>query len=154
MTVTIRTKKLRVNKLLARKELLLEVFHEGKPNVSQAELKQLISTNTNGMRRILYSMVSRQPLEVTDPLDSSFAMIINSIWSNMNLTTDSEELKSYPREILKEKPRNNSRERLRNQEVLKEEKYSPLEKLKLEPILKRLRKNIFKKSLLLELVYE
>ena len=44
MTVTIRTKKLRVNKLLARKELLLEVFHEGKPNVSQAELKQLICT--------------------------------------------------------------------------------------------------------------
>lgn len=44
MTVTIRTKKLRVNKLLARKELLLEVFHEGKPNVSQAELKQLISS--------------------------------------------------------------------------------------------------------------
>ena len=43
MTVTIRTKKLRVNKLLARKELLLEVFHEGKPNVSQAELKTLIS---------------------------------------------------------------------------------------------------------------
>ena len=43
MTVTIRTKKLRVNKLLARKELLLEVFHEGKPNVSQNDLKQLIS---------------------------------------------------------------------------------------------------------------
>lgn len=42
MTITIRTKKLRVNKLLARKELLLEVFHEGKPNVSQADLKQLI----------------------------------------------------------------------------------------------------------------
>ena len=44
MTVTIRTKKLRVNKLLARRELVLEVFHEGKPNVSQAELKQLIAS--------------------------------------------------------------------------------------------------------------
>ena len=44
MTITIRTKKLRVNKLLARKELVLEVFHEGKPNVSQSDLKALISS--------------------------------------------------------------------------------------------------------------
>lgn len=44
MTITIRARKLRVNKLLARKELVVEVFHEGKPNVSQADLKQLIST--------------------------------------------------------------------------------------------------------------
>ena len=35
MTITIKTKSLRVNKLLARRELVLEVYHEGKPNVSQ-----------------------------------------------------------------------------------------------------------------------
>jgi ribosomal protein S24E len=34
MTITIRAKRIRVNKLLARKEIVLEVFHEGKPNVS------------------------------------------------------------------------------------------------------------------------
>ena len=43
MTITIRPRKLKINKLLARRELVLEVFHEGKPNVSQADLKQLIS---------------------------------------------------------------------------------------------------------------
>lgn len=43
MTITIKTRRLRVNKLLARKELLLDVYHEGKPNVSQKELKELIS---------------------------------------------------------------------------------------------------------------
>ncbi len=37
--VTIKTKILRVNKLLARKELVLEVYHENKPNVSKKELK-------------------------------------------------------------------------------------------------------------------
>ncbi len=41
--VTIKTKLLRVNKLLARKELVLEVYHENKPNVSKKELKELIS---------------------------------------------------------------------------------------------------------------
>ena len=44
MTITIKTKRLRVNKLLARKELVLQVFHEGKPNVSQADLKDLIAS--------------------------------------------------------------------------------------------------------------
>jgi len=43
MAVTIKTRRLRVNKLLARKELVLDVFHEGKPNVSQKELRELIS---------------------------------------------------------------------------------------------------------------
>lgn len=43
MAITIKTRRLRVNKLLARKELLLDVYHEGKPNVSQKELKDLIS---------------------------------------------------------------------------------------------------------------
>lgn len=43
MTTIIKTKKLRVNKLLARKELVLEVFHEGKPNVSHTELKELLA---------------------------------------------------------------------------------------------------------------
>lgn len=42
MAITIRTRRLRVNKLLARRELLLDVYHEGKPNVSQKELKALI----------------------------------------------------------------------------------------------------------------
>jgi small subunit ribosomal protein S24e len=44
MTITIRPRKIRVNKLLARKEIVLEVFHEGKPNVSLAELKELLAT--------------------------------------------------------------------------------------------------------------
>ena len=44
MTVTIKTRRLRVNKLLARRELLLDVYHEGKPNVSQKELKELIAS--------------------------------------------------------------------------------------------------------------
>ena len=43
MAVTIKTRRLRVNKLLARKELLLDIYHEGKPNVSQKELKDLIA---------------------------------------------------------------------------------------------------------------
>ena len=43
MAVTIKTKRLRVNKLLARKELLLDVYHEGKPNVSQKDLRELIA---------------------------------------------------------------------------------------------------------------
>jgi len=43
MTITIKTRRLRVNKLLARKELLLDVYHEGKPNVSQKDLKELIA---------------------------------------------------------------------------------------------------------------
>jgi small subunit ribosomal protein S24e len=43
MAITIKTRRLRVNKLLARRELLLDVYHEGKPNVSQKELKELIS---------------------------------------------------------------------------------------------------------------
>jgi small subunit ribosomal protein S24e len=43
MAITIKTRTLRVNKVLARKELLLDVYHEGKPNVSQKDLKDLIS---------------------------------------------------------------------------------------------------------------
>ena len=43
MTITIKTRRLRVNKLLARKEVLLDVYHEGKPNVSQKDLKELIA---------------------------------------------------------------------------------------------------------------
>jgi hypothetical protein len=43
MTITIKTRRLRVNKLLARRELLLDVYHEGKPNVSQKDLRELIA---------------------------------------------------------------------------------------------------------------
>ena len=43
MAITIKTRRLRVNKLLARKELLLDVYHEGKPNVSQKDLRELIA---------------------------------------------------------------------------------------------------------------
>lgn len=43
MTITIKTRRLRINKVLARKELLLDVYHEGKPNVSQKDLKDLIA---------------------------------------------------------------------------------------------------------------
>jgi len=44
MTITIKTRRLRVNKLLARRELLLDIYHEGKANVSQKDLKELISS--------------------------------------------------------------------------------------------------------------
>jgi len=44
MSITIKTRRLRVNKLLARKELLLDVFHEGKANVSQKDLRELIAS--------------------------------------------------------------------------------------------------------------
>jgi len=47
MTITIKTRRLRINKLLARKELLLDVYHEGKPNVSQKDLKELIANKYN-----------------------------------------------------------------------------------------------------------
>lgn len=43
MAITIKTRRLRVNKLLARRELLLDVYHEGKPNVSQKDLRELIA---------------------------------------------------------------------------------------------------------------
>ena len=43
MTITIRARRLRINKVLSRKEILLDVFHEGKPNVSQNDLKELVS---------------------------------------------------------------------------------------------------------------
>ncbi|XP_031472912.1 uncharacterized protein LOC116245577 [Nymphaea colorata] len=46
MTITIKTRRLRVNKLLARRELLLDVYHEGKPNVSQKDLRELIAAKT------------------------------------------------------------------------------------------------------------
>lgn len=43
MAITIKTRRLRVNKLLSRRELLLDVYHEGKPNVSQKDLRELIA---------------------------------------------------------------------------------------------------------------
>ena len=43
MTITIRPRKIRVNNLLARKDIVLEVFHEGKPNVSLAERKEVLA---------------------------------------------------------------------------------------------------------------
>lgn len=44
MAITIKTRRLRVNKLLARRELLLDVYHEGKPNVSQKDLREQIAS--------------------------------------------------------------------------------------------------------------
>ena len=44
MAVTIRSRRRVVNKLLSRSELLLEVFHEGKANVSHKDLKELIAS--------------------------------------------------------------------------------------------------------------
>ena len=43
MAITIKTRRLRVNKLLARRELLLDIYHEGKANVSQKDLRDLIA---------------------------------------------------------------------------------------------------------------
>ena len=48
MAVTIKTRKLRVNKLLSRKELLLDIYHEGEANVSQKKLKDLVADKFRG----------------------------------------------------------------------------------------------------------
>ncbi len=44
---TIKVRRLRINKLLARRELLLDIYHQGKPNVSQADLKELLAKKFN-----------------------------------------------------------------------------------------------------------
>lgn len=43
MAITIRSRRKQINKLLSRKEILLEVFHEGQANVSHKELKDKIA---------------------------------------------------------------------------------------------------------------
>ena len=43
MAVTIRARRRLINKLLARREFLLDVFHENKANVSHKDLKELIA---------------------------------------------------------------------------------------------------------------
>merc|ERR1712022_76697 len=41
---TVRTRKFLTNRLLARKQMVVDVIHPGRPNVSKAELKEKIST--------------------------------------------------------------------------------------------------------------
>ncbi|KAF0921024.1 hypothetical protein E2562_038227 [Oryza meyeriana var. granulata] len=41
--VTLRTRKFMTNRLLSRKQFVLEVIHPGRPNVSKAELKERLS---------------------------------------------------------------------------------------------------------------
>ena len=43
MAVTIRARRRLINKLLSRREILLDVFHENKANVSHKDLKTLIA---------------------------------------------------------------------------------------------------------------
>ena len=41
--VTIRARRRQVNKLLSRREILLDVFHEGKANVSHKDLREEVA---------------------------------------------------------------------------------------------------------------
>uniref|UniRef100_A0A0E0C7D9 40S ribosomal protein S24 n=1 Tax=Oryza meridionalis TaxID=40149 RepID=A0A0E0C7D9_9ORYZ len=41
--VTLRTRKFMTNRLLSRKQFVLEVIHPGRPNVSKAELKEKLA---------------------------------------------------------------------------------------------------------------
>ncbi|KAG7957919.1 hypothetical protein I3843_11G199500 [Carya illinoinensis] len=41
--VTIRTRKFMTNRLLSRKQFVIDVLHPGRPNVSKAELKEKLS---------------------------------------------------------------------------------------------------------------
>ncbi|KAF6137077.1 hypothetical protein GIB67_030841 [Kingdonia uniflora] len=41
--VTIRTRKFMTNRLLSRKQFIIDVLHPGRPNVSKAELKEKLS---------------------------------------------------------------------------------------------------------------
>uniref|UniRef100_A0A0D6R1I3 40S ribosomal protein S24 n=1 Tax=Araucaria cunninghamii TaxID=56994 RepID=A0A0D6R1I3_ARACU len=41
--VTVRTRKFMTNRLLARKQFVIDVLHPGRPNVSKAELKEKLS---------------------------------------------------------------------------------------------------------------
>ncbi|PPR91591.1 hypothetical protein GOBAR_AA29094 [Gossypium barbadense] len=41
--VTIRTRKFMTNRLLSRKQFIIDVLHPGRPNVSKAELKENLS---------------------------------------------------------------------------------------------------------------
>ena len=44
MAITIRARRRLVNKLLARREILLDIFHENKANVSHKDLKELVAS--------------------------------------------------------------------------------------------------------------
>ena len=43
MAITIRARRRLINKLLSRREILLDVFHENKANVSHKDLKELVA---------------------------------------------------------------------------------------------------------------
>jgi small subunit ribosomal protein S24e len=43
MAITIRARRRQVNKLLSRKEIVLDVFHEGVANVSHKDLRDLVA---------------------------------------------------------------------------------------------------------------
>ncbi|CAL5194655.1 small ribosomal subunit protein eS24z-like [Vicia villosa] len=45
--ITIRTRKFLTNRLLSRKQFVVEANHPGKPNVSRAELKEKLATMYN-----------------------------------------------------------------------------------------------------------
>lgn len=93
-------------------------------------------------------MDSGLPSEVTDPLVFVLHMTTSKPLLNTNPTTDSEDWKSSPREILRENQRNNLKEKLKNLEVEKEEKYLLLEKPKLEPTSRRPKKITSRRLLL------
>ncbi|KAL8096183.1 hypothetical protein AgCh_037218 [Apium graveolens] len=54
--VTIRTRKFMTNRLLSRKQFIIDVLHPGKANVSKAELKQKLAE--------LYSVKDTQAISV------------------------------------------------------------------------------------------
>ena len=135
MAVTIRTRRLRVNKVLSRKELTVEIYHEGTFSITQANLTSQRPTlaiwfpkSTDGIVRTLSSS-DWELLSVEIELsDSHTAMTTISNWSSSPQITSWEEWKSFPREILREKLKKNSKGKSRNPEDSREEKYLPPEK--------------------------
>lgn len=116
-------------------------------------LSNLFPLNLNGILKIWFSMGSGLPLVETNPLAFVLHMTVNSILLNMSPTTGLGVQRSSPKEILKENPKSNSREKSRNLEQERKEKFSPPEKQKPEPILRKLNKNSLRRSLLLDRLY-
>jgi hypothetical protein len=63
--------------------------------------------NLNGILKISFFLDSELHLVVTDQLVFLLFMTINNLWLNISQITDSEDWRSYLKEILREKPRNN-----------------------------------------------
>ncbi|PQQ03375.1 40S ribosomal protein S24-1 [Prunus yedoensis var. nudiflora] len=55
--VTIRTRKFMTNRLLSRKQFVIDVLHPGRPNVSKAELKEKLARGKSTGFGLIYDSV-------------------------------------------------------------------------------------------------